>query len=154
MKEIFSQRTKELTEIYTRAMFRSQSGKLEVITSATFALNTIQGRLDCAEKGLIIDINNVDPAFIELVDMLNQVRSPDQMADYLSRRGNIIDRMVSVNFLDAIQMVKKLMVNEGIAVGISSGANIVAALKIAEEIEGDGKKENIILMKANFRFLL
>ena len=96
MKEIFSQRTKELTEVYTRALLKAQqTGKLEDVVSATFALNTIQGRLDCAEKGLIIDINDVDPNFIDLVTMLNQVRSPDQMADYYRERSNVIERMVS-----------------------------------------------------------
>ena len=95
MKDIFSQRTKELSEVYTRALFNAQQGKLDNIVSATFALNTIQGRLDCAEKGLRIDIDNVDPNFVELVMMLNLVRSPEQMSDYYHERGNVIERMVN-----------------------------------------------------------
>jgi cysteine synthase A len=46
---------------------------------------------------------------------------------------SIIDRMISVRFDEAVQMMKELMRKEGLSVGISSGANIVAALKIVQE---------------------
>lgn len=48
---------------------------------------------------------------------------------------NIIDEMISVSELDAIKMMNHLAVSEGLCVGISSAANIVACIKKAEQCE-------------------
>jgi cysteine synthase A len=50
----------------------------------------------------------------------------------------LIDSVATVSSEDAIIMTRSLMREEGLMVGISSGANVVAALKVAGEI-GDGK---------------
>ena len=52
-----------------------------------------------------------------------------------------IDREIEVKSIEAINMVKKLDKEEGIFVGISSGANIIASLQIAKEL---GKNKNIV----------
>ncbi len=49
---------------------------------------------------------------------------------------DIIDHLLSVPSEEAIEMARRLSAEEGLSVGISSGANIVAALKVAEEIDG------------------
>jgi len=51
---------------------------------------------------------------------------------------DLIDSIVTVSSEDAITMTRSLMREEGLMVGISSGANVVAALKVAGGI-GDGK---------------
>ena len=51
---------------------------------------------------------------------------------------DLIDSIVTVSSEDAITMTRSLMREEGLMVGISSGANVLAALKVAGEI-GDGK---------------
>lgn len=51
---------------------------------------------------------------------------------------NIVDRVVSVQFQEVIELLRQLARQEGILVGISSGANILAATKIAAEL-GEGK---------------
>ena len=51
---------------------------------------------------------------------------------------DLVDSVVTVSSEDAITMTRSLMREEGLMVGISSGANVVAALKVAGEI-GDGK---------------
>ena len=45
----------------------------------------------------------------------------------------LIDKVIKINSKDAIAMAKKLAKKEGVLVGISSGANALASLKIAEK---------------------
>ncbi|MBH8554955.1 PLP-dependent cysteine synthase family protein [Nostocaceae cyanobacterium CENA357] len=56
---------------------------------------------------------------------------------------DIVDKMISIEFDEAVMMMKNLMKKEGLLVGISSGANIAAALKIAQE---DTRKINILTL--------
>jgi len=51
---------------------------------------------------------------------------------------SLIDKVVRVKSDNALSMVKKLLIEEGIFVGISSAANIIAAIEIAKEL-GKGK---------------
>jgi len=48
----------------------------------------------------------------------------------------IVDEIISVSSLEAMNMSKRLAKEEGLLVGISSGANVFAALKIAQKIKG------------------
>lgn len=47
----------------------------------------------------------------------------------------LIDDEVEVEYDDAIDMMRRLMRTEGIAVGISSAANVVASLRVARELD-------------------
>ena len=51
---------------------------------------------------------------------------------------DLIDDVVAVDSDDAIGMARSLMKKEGLMVGISSGANVLAAMKVAAEM-GNGK---------------
>lgn len=80
-------------------------------------------------------IQGIGPGFIpEIVD-------PDK-----------IDEIVTVSSQEAIAMKKKLAREEGLFVGISSGANIVAAHKIASEL-GKGCRIVIMLVDSGDRYL-
>ena len=48
---------------------------------------------------------------------------------------DLVDDNISVTTEDAYKMTKKLAVSEGLLIGISSGASIIAALKVAKIIE-------------------
>lgn len=52
---------------------------------------------------------------------------------------NKIDKVLLINDLDAINMSKKLALDLGLGVGISSGANLLGSILLKEEI-----KENVI----------
>ena len=56
---------------------------------------------------------------------------------------DIIDEMISINELEAIDMMKKLTELEGLCVGISSAANIVAGLRVAGRFK---EKINIVTL--------
>lgn len=48
----------------------------------------------------------------------------------------VLDNVITVKGEEAIEMAKRLSREEGILVGISSGANVVGALKMLEEVQG------------------
>lgn len=48
---------------------------------------------------------------------------------------NLVDKVIKINDDESFDMVKKLALREGIIVGTSSGAAMVAALKLAEQID-------------------
>lgn len=48
----------------------------------------------------------------------------------------VLDKVITVNSDEAIEMAQRLGKEEGLLVGISSGANVVGALKMAQEVSG------------------
>ena len=50
---------------------------------------------------------------------------------------SLLDKIYSVASDDAMAMSRRLAAEEGLSVGISSGANVVAALMALEEVEGN-----------------
>ena len=65
----------------------------------------------------------------------------------------MIDRVEAVTNEESIEMAQRLMKEEGILVGISSGAAVVAANRIAELPEFEGKNIVVILPSAAERYL-
>ena len=65
---------------------------------------------------------------------------------------SIVNRVIVVENREAIEMTKRLLREEGLMVGISSGANVFAALKVAGEL-GDGRTIVTILPDRGERYL-
>jgi cysteine synthase A len=66
---------------------------------------------------------------------------------------SIIDRVEQVSSTDAVEMARRLAAEEGILCGISSGAAVVAASRIAQLPEFAGKTIVVILPDAGERYL-
>lgn len=65
---------------------------------------------------------------------------------------NVYDEIMSVTDEDAIEMSRRLCSSEGLLVGISTGANVWAALKVAKEL-GEGKRVVTVLCDTGERYL-
>lgn len=66
---------------------------------------------------------------------------------------SVLDGVEKVSSSEAVSMAKRLIKEEGIPVGISSGAAVEAALRIARKPENKGKKIIVLLASHTERYL-
>src|SRR5947209_17939143 len=65
----------------------------------------------------------------------------------------LIDEIITVGNDDALNLARRLAAEEGLLVGISSGAAVVAALEAARRPENEGKQVVVVLPSSGERYL-
>jgi cysteine synthase A len=66
---------------------------------------------------------------------------------------DLIDEVITVGNEDALNLARRLASEEGLLVGISSGAAVVAALEVARRPENEGKQVVVVLPSSGERYL-
>lgn len=139
-------------------------GKVDILVSAVGTGGTITGVSEV--------IKGRKPAFraiaVEPKDspVITQTRSGEPVkpgphkiqgtgAGFVPKNLNlqIVDDVVTVSNDDALQMARRLALEEGILVGISTGANVWAALQVAQRPENRGKLITTIGCSTGERYL-
>ncbi len=64
----------------------------------------------------------------------------------------IYDEIIAISDKDAIEMSRRLCAEEGLLLGISAGANVVAAIQVAKRL-GEGKRVVTVLCDTGERYL-
>ena len=144
-------------EITGKRILEEMDGKIDAFVAGVGTGGTLMGVAQ-ALKGVYPDVRivAVEPAE-------SAVMSGDN-AGYHKIQGigpgftpslinmELIDNIITVSSEDAISMTRRLMREEGLMVGISSGANVLGALKVAREI-GNGKSIVTVLSDRVERYM-
>ncbi|MGX1114054.1 cysteine synthase A [Pseudoalteromonas sp. MBR-15] len=146
-------------------IYDAMDGKIDIFVAGVGTGGTITGvsRYLKLEKGLNVQSVAVEPTNSPVISQTlagEEIKPGPHKIQGIGAGfipGNldleVVDSAEQVSNEDAIAMAHELMKNEGILVGISSGAAVVAAKRLAEKPENAGKNVVVILPSATERYL-
>ncbi|WP_421419551.1 cysteine synthase A [Pseudoalteromonas lipolytica] len=146
-------------------IYDAMDGKIDIFIAGVGTGGTITGvsRYLKLEKGLNVQSVAVEPTNSPVISQTlagEEIKPGPHKIQGIGAGfipGNldleVVDSAEQVSNEDAIAMAHELMKNEGILVGISSGAAVVAAKRLAEKPENAGKNVVVILPSATERYL-
>lgn len=146
-------------------IYRDLNGEIDYFVAGVGTGGTITGTSKFLKKvsfGKIISIAvepSKSPAITKYLNNEPYTPSPHKIqgigAGFIPRNLDLslIDEVIQIDDDEAIDTAKRLFVEEGIMAGISSGANLAAAIKIASREEAEGKNIVFIVCDTGERYL-
>ncbi len=146
-------------------IYRDLDGKVDIFVAGVGTGGTLSGvsRYLKKEKGLDIEAVAVEP---EASPIISQTRSGEDItpaphkiqgigANFIPKNLDLdlVDSVETVSNEDAVATAKRLMKEEGILAGISCGAALCAALRVADRPENADKNVVVILPDSGERYL-
>lgn len=144
-------------ETTAREILRDCGGKLDAFVAGVGTGGTVSGVGQVMKK----EAPNVVIAAVEPVEsqvLKGGTHNPHKIqgigAGFVPANydASVVDRVIDVTFDDAVKVARRLAQEEGIFVGISSGATAWAAIELAREL-GEGKRVVVVLASTGERYL-
>ncbi len=144
-------------ETTAREILRDTGGRLDAFVAGVGTGGTITGVGEVLKK----ELDNILVVAVEPVEstvLKGGTHSPHKLQGIGAGmipaiyNASVVDRVVDVAFDDAVNVARRLSKEEGIFVGISSGAIAWAAFEIAKEL-GPGKRVVVVLPDTGERYL-
>ena len=130
-------------EAAVEEIWRDTRGRVDALIATGDAIESIAGVAEGLKRRKVsLEVVAVEPA-----------SSPRRAAGFGGDPSRRIDRVVNVGHGDAIAATRRLVNEEGLSAGISSGAAIHAALAWAHEPENAGKLAVVVLSSHDERWL-
>ena len=146
-------------------IWNDTDGKIDILISGVGTGGTITGtcRYIKGEKKKAIMAVAVEPIHSPVLTQIRGGEAPKPGPHKIQGIGagfkpdvldlNVVDEIVTVNNDESVEFARRLHKEEGITCGISSGAALAAALKVAQRPESKGKVLVVILPDAGERYL-
>ena len=146
-------------------IWQDSNGEIDVLVSGVGTGGTLTGvsRYIKLKEGKKITTVAVEPA---LSPLISQTRNGETLkpaphkiqgigANFVPKNLDLemVDQVETVSNEESIEMARQLMLKEGILAGISCGAALAAALRVAEQPQHKGKTIVVVLPDSGERYL-
>jgi cysteine synthase A len=146
-------------------IFEDTDGQLDIFVAGVGTGGTITGvgRYLKREKQRPVQVVAVEPAGSPVLTAIKKGEAPKPGPHKIQGLGagfkpevldlDLVDAVETVTNEESVEMARRLHREEGITCGISSGAAVAAALRIAQRPENQGKRIVTVLPDAGERYL-
>ena len=145
-------------ETTAQEILRDTGGRLDAVVAGVGTGGTVTGVGEILKKELGKDVLIVAVEPIESQVLKGGTHSPHKLQGIGAGiipaiyNASVVDRVIDVAFDDAVNVARRLAKEEGLFVGISSGAIAWSAFQIAKEL-GPGKRVVAVLPDTGERYL-
>jgi cysteine synthase A len=139
-------------------IWEATEGKVDILIAGVGTAGTVSG------AGKFLKEKNPDLRVVAVEPEESPVLSGGKMGPHMIQgigagfvpenyNADVVDEVVQVKSEDAIETAKKLAKTEGLLCGISAGANVLAAHRVAQREENAGKVVVTIICDTGERYL-
>jgi cysteine synthase A len=139
-------------------IWEDTDGKVDIFVSSVGTGGTLTGTAEfLKEKNPAVQIVAVEPAASAVLS--GEKPGPHKIqgigAGFIPQvmKMELVDEIIKVENEEAFEMSRKVAKTDGLLVGISSGAALVAAVRLAERPENAGKRIVVLLPDSGERYL-